>query len=161
MIPLIVLFVIISELLIGGILFGLDSLKIPFVIYNLSTNSLEVINLFKYVLIMFVVNLPKIILLATLAFAISTILTNTAFAITITFCGFIGSDIINVAALSPKLSFLNYFVTTNWDFTQYLWGNTSVFGNSLSHAIIVCLVYFIIMAVVALVVFKKRDIKNI
>lgn len=161
MIPIFVIFALLAQFIVGSIVFGVSSLSIPVVFYNLTTSSLETLSLFKYIIIQFVVFLPEIILLATLAFAASAIINNTAFAIAITFCGYIGSELINSFALIYDIKFLNYFVTTNWNFSSYLFGGTSEFGNSLPHAIIVCLIYFAIMVVTSLIVFNKKDIKNI
>ena len=152
---------IVSELLIGGILMGFGSLGIPVVVYNITNSVLEVLNIFGYLGLQILANLPQIILLATLAFACSVIVNSTAFSIVIPFCGIIASELINGFALVYDIKILNYFVTTNWDFTVYLFGGTSIYGNSLIHAIIVCLVYLLIMLVVTFIVFKKKDIKNI
>ena len=152
---------IVSELLIGGILMGFGSLGIPVVVYNITDSCLEVLNIFGYLILQILANLPQIILLVTLAFACSVIVNSTAFSIVIPFCGIIASELINGFALVYDIKILNYFVTTNWDFTVYLFGGTSIYGNSLIHAIIVCLVYLLIMLVVTFIVFKKKDIKNI
>ena len=152
---------IVSELLIGGIFMGFSSLSIPVVVYNITDSSLEVLNIFGYLILQILANLPQIILLVTLAFACSVIVNSTAFSIVIPFCGIIASELINGFALVYDIKILNYFVTTNWDFTVYLFGGTSIYGNSLLHAIIVCLVYLLIMLVVTFIVFKKKDIKNI
>ena len=152
---------IVSELLIGGILMGFGSLSIPVVVYNITDSCLEVLNIFGYLILQILANLPQIILLVTLAFACSVIVNSTAFSIVIPFCGIIASELINGFALVYDIKILNYFVTTNWDFTVYLFGGTSIYGNSLLHAIIVCLVYLLIMLVVTFIVFKKKDIKNI
>ncbi|MEG0977270.1 MAG: ABC transporter permease [Bacilli bacterium] len=161
MIPFIVLFILLGELIIGGLFFGYSSLSIPVVNYALSSGTIETMNIFIYYGLMFVSKLPYLILLTTLAFSISTILSNTAFAVAITFCGYIGSVFINTLAAGYKIKALNYFVTTNWDFSCYLFGGSSAFGIPLTQAIIVCLVYLLIMLVVTFIVFKKKNIKNI
>ena len=161
MILLIIGVLIVSELLVGGILLGLGSLSVPVVVYNISASDLEIVNVFGYLGLQIITNLPQIILLTTLAFACSVIVNSTAFSIVIPFCGIIAAELINGFALAYDIGILNYFVTTNWDFTVYLFGGTSIFGNSLLHAIIVCLVYLVIMLVVTFIVFKRKDIKNI
>ena len=161
MILLIIGVLIVSELLIGGIFMGFSSLSIPVVVYNITDSALEIINIFGYLGLQILANLPQIILLATLAFACSVIVNSTAFSIVIPFCGIIASELINAFAYAYDIKILNYFVTTNWDFTVYLFGGTSIYGNSLLHAIIVCLVYLLIMLVVTFIVFKRKDIKNI
>ncbi len=161
MIVFIILFLLVCELLVGGLLLGFDSLSISAVVYNLTTKSIEIMSPLKYFFIMCVSLLPQIILLSTLAFSLSTIIGNTAFAIAITFCGVIGASIINAIALAYKVKFLNYFVTANWNFNLDLFGNTNPYGNSIAHAVIVCLVYFLIMVIASLVYFKKKNIKNV
>ena len=161
MILLIIGVLIVSELLIGGIFMGFSSLSIPVVVYNITDSALEIINIFGYLGLQILANLPQIILLATLAFACSVIVNSTAFSIVIPFCGIIASELINAFAYAYDIKILNYFVTTNWDFTVYLFGGTSIYGNSVLHAIIVCLVYLLIMLVVTFIVFKRKDIKNI
>ena len=159
-----ILFIIISylmQIIIGGLFLGFGSLSNHVVEYNLATKSLEVMSLSKYVLLYSIANLPQIILLVTLAFAVSTIVGNTAFAIVITFAGVIGSSIINMFASAYKIEILKYFVTTNWDFNYYLFGGTSPYKTSLTHAIIVCIIYFLIMVITSFIVFNKKNIKNI
>ena len=159
-----ILFIIISylmQIIIGGLFLGFGSLSNHVVEYNLATKSLEVMSLSKYVLLYSIANLPQIILLVTLAFAVSTIVGNTAFAIVITFAGVIGSSIINMFASAYKIEILKYFVTTNWDFNYYLFGGTSPYKIGLTHAIIVCIIYFLIMVITSFVVFNKKNIKNI
>ena len=159
-----ILFIIISylmQIIIGGLFLGFGSLSNHVVEYNLASKSLEVMSLSKYVLLYSIANLPQIILLVTLAFAVSTIVGNTAFAIVITFAGVIGSSIINMFASAYKIEILKYFVTTNWDFNYYLFGGTSPYKTSLTHAIIVCIIYFLIMLITSFIVFNKKNIKNI
>lgn len=159
-----ILFIIISylmQIIIGGLFLGFGSLSNHVVEYNLASKSLEVMSLSKYVLLYSIANLPQIILLVTLAFAVSTIVGNTAFAIVITFAGVIGSSIINMFASAYKIEILKYFVTTNWDFNYYIFGGTSPYKTSLTHAIIVCIIYFLIMVITSFIVFNKKNIKNI
>lgn len=161
MIIFIVLAILLMQFVIGGIFLGFSSLSVPVATYNLTTGNIDVLNVFSYFLVHFIAYLPQLILLVTLAFACSTILNNTAFAIALTFCGMIGAEIINSLALVYDIKFLNYFVTTNWDFTTHLFGGTSPFGLSLTHSIIICLIYLIIMLAITFIVFNKKDIKNV
>ena len=158
---LFITFLFVAQLLVGGIILGFSSLNIPAVVYNLTDKNIEVLNIFSYFLFNLVANLPQIILLATLAFAVSVILNSTAAAITITFCGMIAADMINGIAYSYNIKLLNYFVTTNWDFTTYLFGGTSIYGVTLGHSMLICLTYLVIMLVITFMVFKNKDIKNV
>ncbi len=149
------------QIVIGGIFLGFDSLSNSYAVYNLSSKSLEVMSLFKYVLINSVATLPQILLLVTLAFMASVVIGNTAVSIVIAFAGVIGAPIINMIASMYKIKILKYFVTINWNFNYYLFGGTSPYKTSLTHAIIVCIIYFLIMVITTFVVFNKKNIKNI
>ena len=106
--------------------------------------------------------LPIYILLGTLAFALSTLFNNTAVAITITLLGYMASDIINSFVYYYDIKWLKYFVTPNWDFTQFLYGNLpSIQGISILFSTVICLIYFTIMIVTSFIVFNKRNIKNV
>ena len=100
-------------------------------------------------------------MLVTLAFSCSAIINSTAFSIAITFCGFIGAEFINALAYAYDIKFLDYFVTTNWDWTQFLFGGKSMYGLTFNHSFIVCIVYFLLMIILSIWVFNKKNIKNI
>ena len=162
MIIFVVLIMGIMQLLVGGVVFGFDSLSEPVVAYNFNTNSLQEINVFVYFLTQFLAQLPIFILLATLAFALGTIFTNSALAITISLLGYIAANIINQLAISYNIKFLEYFVTMNWDLSQYLFGNLpNMEGMTMTFSIITCIVYFLIMVIPTWIIFKKKNIKNI
>ena len=160
-IPLVTLVTVIFELIVGGITFGFSSLSIPIVDYNFKINSLEIMNIWHYLGLNFIYLLPKIILLTTLAFALSIIICNTGASIVITICGFLGSNIINLLATRNNYKFLKYFVTPNWDLTHLFFGGTSPYNLSTTHSIIICSVYFLIMIIVSYIIFIKKDVKNI
>ena len=73
----------------------------------------------------------------------------------------IASEIINSFAYLYDIKILNYFVTTNWDMTVYLFGGHSIYGVTMGHSLLICLTYLVIMLIVAFVVFIRRDVKNI
>ena len=162
MIIFVVLIMGIMQLFVGGVIFGFDSLSAPVVEYNFNTNSLQEINVLVYFLIQFLAQLPMFILLATLAFALGTIFANSALAITISLLGYIAANIIDQLAMSYNIKFLEYFVTMNWDLSQYLFGNLpNMEGMTMSFSIITCIVYFLIMVIPTWIIFKKKNIKNI
>ena len=153
---------ILMQILVGGILFGFESLFEPVVVYNLSTNVIQEMNIFAYLGIQTLTQLPIIILLATLAFAISTIFSNSALAITVSLLGYMGASIINQLAMAYNLTFMKYFVTMNWDLSQYLFGGLPYMeGMNLITSIIICVIYLLIMLIPTFIIFKKRNIKNI
>ncbi|MBE6151006.1 MAG: ABC transporter permease [Firmicutes bacterium] len=157
-----VVFTLIMQLIIGGIFFGYDTLSIPHITYNLTTNTIEAIHIFKYLLLLTITTLPKLIIIGTISFMISTIFTSTSLANTLTLIFVFGSDVLNVIAEGFEIEWLKFSPTLNWDFSVYLFGGTSPYkGVTLPFSIINCLVYFILMIVVTIIIFKRKNIKNI
>ena len=152
----------IMQLIIGGIFFGFSSLNIPVVIYNFVQNKVMHINLFKYIFDNVLAVLPEFILLATLAFAISTITNVSTLGVALPIVGVGAADIINLIAINRNIIPLKYFVTLNWNFTNYLYGGINSFPTlSIPFSILICAIYFLIMIITAFIVFNKRNIKNI
>lgn len=162
MIIFVIVVTIVMQILIGGIIFGFDSLSEPVATYNFNTNTIEETNIFVNLGIQTLTQLPMIILLATLAFAISTTFTNSTLAITISLLGYMAGSIINQLAIAYNLQFMKYFVTMNWDLSIYANGALPYMeGMNITMSIIICIVYFLIMMIPTFIIFKKRNIKNI
>ena len=162
MIAFVIVVMAVMELVIGGVVFGFDSLSIPVVEYNFDLGSIQTINVFEYLGIQVLTQLPMFILLATLAFVLSTLFSNSALAITISLLGYMSTSIINQLAIAYNIQFLKYFVTMNWDLSQYLFGGLPLMdGMSMVMSIVICMVYFLIMVIPTWIIFKKRNIKNI
>lgn len=153
---------VILQFIIGGIFFGYSSLSIPAVVYNHTTGQLVEMGILKNIILTGLGKMPIYILLGTLAFALSTIFNNTPVAITITLMGYIASSIINQFAYYYDIKWLKFFVTPNWDFTQFFYGGLPLLeGMKVPFSVVICLIYFAIMMVVSFMVFKKRNIKNV
>lgn len=154
--------IIIMELLVGGIIFGYDSLSTPILTYNFNTQSLESMHIFTYLGIQIIMQLPKLILLATLAFAGSTLFTNGALAITIPLLGYMSADVINMLVIRYNVGFMKLFVSMNWEFEEYLFGNLpKMEGMTAQFSIVMCTIYLIAMIIPTFIAFKKKNIKNI
>ena len=150
------------ELIVGGIIFGYDSLCVPVIQYDFNTNTLVSMNIFAYVAIKLLLQLPIIILLATLAFAFSTIFTNSAIAVALPLLGYMGSSVINLLIVQYNVKFMRFFVTPNWDFSEYLFGKLPMMeGLTANFSAIVCVVYFLVMIIPTFIIFKRKNIKNI
>lgn len=165
LIILLIAIVVISimQYIIGGITYGFNNYNNQTIIYNFSTGNVELIGAFKYLVISTLAILPQYLLIMTLAFALSIICNNTPVSVALPLLGMMGAEIINTLAYQyEKARFLIYFVTPNWDFTQYLFGKMPTLDElSAPFSIIICLIYFIIMLATSLIVFKKKDIKNV
>lgn len=162
MLLIIIILVMFMQFVVGGIAQGFDSFGEHTVIYNHITNQLEEINTIKYLAIQTLGKLPIYVLLLTLAFAFSTIFTNSALAIAITLLGYMGSSTINLLTYEFNLNWIKFFVTPNWDLTQYFFGRLPMFeGLTMAFSIAIIVAYMIIMLVPTYIVFKKKNIKNI
>ncbi len=162
MLIIIIILVMLMQFVVGGIVQGFDSFGTPAVIYNHTTNQIEEISIIKYLCMQAVGKMPIYILLMTLAFAFSTLFTNSALAIAISLLGSMGAPMINMLAQEFNLTWIKFFVTPNWDLTQYFFGGLPEFmGLTLGFSIVIILIYMVIMLVPSYVVFKKRNIKNI
>ena len=72
------------------------------------------------------------------------------------------SQIINQLAFSFDIAWLKYFITPNWELSQFFYGRLpNMQGTSLLFAITLCIGYFLIMIIPAFMTFKKKNIKNI
>jgi len=156
---IIILYTFIIEVIVGSICFGIDSLNIPVLMYNYNTNSLIKHNVFIYMLITILCKVPMYILLLTLSFSISTIFRSSSLANTLTILAYLFKDIFYTIFSVFQIEFLKYFVTFNWDFTEYLYGRIPTIENlTLTISIIICLFYYLIMIIPTFIVFKKRNI---
>lgn len=151
------------QTIVGGILFGFDDYLEKTVIYNFNTNKLEKISIISYLIISGLAILPQYLLLMTLSFVVSILITNSPVAIALPFVGTIGAEIINVLVVNySKARFLLCFVTPNWDLSMYMFGKLPILpGMTLGFSIGVCVIYFAIMVAIGMLVFKRRDIKNV
>lgn len=159
---IVILLVLLMQFVVGGLIQGFDSFKNPTIIYDHTINNVKQINTIQYLAMQALGKAPMYILLMTLAFAFSTIFTNSALAITISLLGYMGSSVINMLALNLKLNWIKYFVTPNWNLTEYFWGGIPTFeGITLPFSIAIIVIYMIIMLVPTFIIFQKKNIKNI
>ena len=159
---IVIILVTLMQFVVGGLIQGFDSFKNPTIIYDHTINNVKQINTVQYLAMQALGKAPMYILLMTLAFAFSTIFTNSALAITISLLGYMGSSVINMLALNLKLNWIKYFVTPNWNLTEYFWGGIPTFeGISLPFSIAIIVIYMVIMLIPTFVIFQKKNIKNI
>ena len=162
LIPTLIIFTFVVQFIIGAIFFGVSSIGDPILIYHFANEAVFTLNIVAKYLLDFVLVLPQIILLATLAFALGTIFTTNILGITVPLLGLFGYELINLVATTFNVHILKYFVTMNWDLSLFTFGKLApMTGMNLILAIILCFIYLIIMLVVSFVVFKKRNIKNV
>ncbi len=150
------------QFILGGLFFGFDSLNIPVIIYDYGKEMVVEMSVFKSLASSLLCLLPELILIATIAFTCSTIFVSNNLASTLSYIIVFGSNIINSIAQVYEIDILKYFVTLNWDFRCYLYGGSSPYkGLTLPFSMVVCLVYVVLLIVLAIFIFNKRNIKNI
>ena len=150
------------NMIIGIIFYGVKDLSLPVLIYNNISNKLIVEHTILYSLIELFVFMPTIIFFALVAFVSSIIISNSGVVIALTFIASTFSEIINIIVIANDIKFMKYFITLNYDFTAYLYGGTNAYEPvTFGLSLIVYSIYFIIIAIFGILVFNKKNIKNI
>lgn len=153
---------ILLEFIIGGYLFGFDSLKMSVASYNFNSNIVECYNVFEYMFIRIGYNLPFLIMILTISFCIGVVSSNTVLAVTLTMLIYMFSDMINELISKSSLTYLKYFLTVNWDFRNYMINGLGVNEYvNFKFSIFVYAGYLLLFLLIAFVVFKKKNIRNI
>jgi len=161
MLLFIIFSVILMQVIIGGITFGFSSLSIPAVVYNFNNSSIEVYNIFYYLLIQILAKMPMFIILITLVFLMGTLTLNNALSIIFGIILYLTTPIISEIAANTSIEILNYLILPHWDFTQYLFGmiTKNPYVN-IGMSVPLCILYFLIAFIPTYVIFNKKDIKN-
>ena len=94
--------ILLLQFIIGGIVYGFGTYMMNVVQFDFTTNSIVTLNIFAYLGLIFICKLPIFILIGTLAFALSTLFLNSPLAVALPILGYMGSDVINMIAISYK-----------------------------------------------------------
>lgn len=160
-IPLILIFMVITEIIIGGLILGFSSLSIPVLIFNNSSGTLVSVSIIKYLVSMLLANYPVYLILAIFCFSISTIAASTSAAITLTFLTYLAGKIISNLVLVYNINILKYFISVHWNF-EYLVNMTSnPYGFSFNSSLMVIIAYISVILCLTYIIFIKKDVKNI
>ena len=160
-IPIIMLFLSLIELLIGGVMLGFSSLKIPVVVYDTLNSTLKTYNIFSYLGLNLLCTLPIYLVLGLAALMLSTITLSTSAASTITFLIYLVGNIIANLALSFNIKILKLFISLHWDFSYLVKLSNNPYNFKPITSLSVVLIYLIVMYLTTLLIFNKRDVKNI
>lgn len=158
-IPLIMLFMSLIEILIGGVILGFDSLFVPVVQYI--NGGLETYSVLGYLFSLLFASLPIYFAVGIFAFMLSTVTASTSAAITISFLFYLLLNVISNLAVVYDFGVFKFFVSLYWDFSYLVTGSSSPFGASISTSVLVILLYVLVMLCIAYVTFGKKDVKNI
>lgn len=150
------------ELIVGGIFFGFNSLNKGVLIYNYSTKTVKEISLFKNIVLTTLCKAPIYILLSSFAFFLTVIGANSGVSMALSLIIYISSPIINNMITYFNISKLKYIVTLNWDLNNFLYGKLFAFENlTLISSLITNIIYFILLIIPTIIIFRKKNIKNI
>lgn len=149
------LFLIFFSWIIGAIFFGIDGLN-PYMVME-KGNGLEYVSIIKEVMTSYGLKVVNLVMMATFAFMISSILRSSAVAIgTAVFLMLAGNSIVLFFA---ERSWAKFILFANTDLSQYVGGNEPfIEGMSLTFSVTVLVVYFVIFVIASWGVFMRRDV---
>lgn len=156
--------VIITQFVVGGIIFGFESYKIGYIGYDYNNQEIFRIKLFNYILLKGLTKLPMYIMSAVLCMLIDILNNNTAISmITSIIIFLLGKSIIADFSKIHIISIVSrFFITNNWDFSIYLFGGQSyVDGINLSFSLIIYMIYLLFILKILVVKFKNKEIYNL
>jgi len=157
-----ILYLILMQLVIGGVIFGFSSLEIPVIVYNFNSMSIYEYNIFLYMIIRIIVKLPMIVMIGSISYSLSILFSNVVTSVVIPLFIYIFTDSIKYLILQYKLNSLKYLVNITWNFGSHLFGKIDgVEGITLENSIIIYLVYYVVIVFITYINFKNKDIKNI
>lgn len=156
--------VMLAQYIIGGIIFGFDSYNIEYIGYNYNIDQIVIMNLFKYIILVGISKLPMYIIISVFCIFIGIINNHTSMSMILTLIIFlISSTLLSEWSKVEALSMVTrFFVTTNWDFSIYLFGQVSdISGVTLSSSIVNCLIHLFLLIYLSIYAFNKKEIKNV
>lgn len=130
----------------------------PIIDYSFRKNAIVEYNTFGYIFIRYLSSLPQFIILILLCVFIGVITTNTVSSVISVFC----LDFIN-ALISEFLSekIIALIPMNCWNFDTYLEFGISAYNySSLGKSLFICSLTIIILFILGLIIFKRKDIKN-
>lgn len=152
----IMLFILFTfSMLLGALLFGVPESAVPYLNYYGGTVTAQpmVIHLIIY----YILKSVNMVMLATMAFMISSVFRNSSLAIGLSlFLMFMGGQITRLISL--KYEWSKYILFANTDLMQYFEGMPMVEGMTLSFSVMMLLMYFCLFQFLAFLVFQRRDV---
>jgi ABC-2 type transport system permease protein len=140
---------------VGAILFGFPEQSSSYL--NYVDGKVTEQNMVVHLLIYYGLNSINMIMLATMAFMISSVFRNSSLAIGLSiFLLFTGSQFTQL--ISFKFSWAKYLLFANTDLMQYFEGTPLVEGMTVGFSTMMLLIYFLIFQFLAFYIFKKRDV---
>lgn len=154
--------IILADTLIYGIAYGFNTISMPVVLYNYTTNSVITMNVYQYLFVSFINIAPMLIILFMIAIMIGTVLTSSSTAIVISLLVYMMSNIIETIVMAYQKTWGKFIPTLNWDFSQYLYGTLpNLKGMTIEFSATICIVLIIAMGIITYENFERKNIKNV
>lgn len=158
------LFLIVAQYIVGGITFGFDSYGLNYIGYDYNNEQIVNMNLFSYVLLVAASKLPIYIIIILFCIFMGVINNHTAMTMILTLIIFLicSTAIAEWSKVEELGNLTKYLITNNWDFSTYLFGQTSeIAGINLGFSICMYLIYFILLLMLIIYKFSRKEIFNI
>lgn len=158
------IFIVITQFIVGGIIFGFDSYQLDFIGYDYNNENIITMNLFAYTILMGLAKLPMYVIISIFSIFMSTINNNISMTIILTLIiFFIGNTIIAEWSKVEQVSLITrFFITNNWDFSNYLFGEFSdIDGINFLFSLFIYSIYFAVILWILIKLFNKKEIKNV
>lgn len=147
---------LVSSFLIGGLFFGFQQLDTNFLIYD--EGKIQEVNPVIYILQTYGLNCISLLVMTTLAFMISTLFRSSSIAIGVSIAlVFTGGTIVTIFS---KFEWVKYILFANTDLNQYIHGTPLQEGMSLEFSLAVVAVYYLLFLLLTWIPFNKRDIAS-
>ena len=155
-ITIIAIFVIITQYIVGGMIFGFESYKLEVIRYNHLTQNIVTMNLGKYMFLMLICKLPMYIIISLISLLLGVITNNIAINILITLGLYLMSKIeIMINSLSK------YLTIYNWDISKFIYGGFENISDNIIQPIIISGISMVIAFIILIELFKYRDVRNV
>lgn len=161
---IVMLFFIITQYIVGGVIFGFNSYKLEFIGYDYNNEQIFTMNLLGYVLLIGLAKLPMYIIISTFCIFMSVVNNNMAMTIILTLGIFIvaNSIIAEWSKIGEVSVITRFFITNNWDFSKYLFGQISnINGINLALSVLIYITHVIVIFYFLIKKFNEKEVENV
>ena len=139
---------VVFQYLLGGIIFGFDSYQLESIKYNSITNNIETMDLMQNTIVTLLKKEPMYLLLSLASILFGIITNNIALNILIS----LGLYFISTMEFLIN-NITKYLFIFNWDLTT----NNII---NIAQSISICVISFLVIFILLIIIFKKKDISN-
>lgn len=146
---------LVTSFFLGGLVFGFSGVDQPF-IYVDQDGVLHQMNMASRVLLSFGLEAVTLLMIVTIAFMISAAFRSSSLAISLSiFVMFAGTIVVQILS---RYEWVKYILFTNLDLSMYFMGSPLVEGMTLGFSVLMLALYFVVLHVLAWLLFTKRDV---